>query len=198
MWPRPQKNYPAEMAGELNKSFSFGALEMNFMKVLLSFLVIIFGSLIFVGSAFPHEKKLVGLIERVKIYPGNLVIHAKFDTGARHSSLHATNITRFKRKGEKWIRFDVSNRAGEKVTLERKVERVVGIKRKKGESRKRMVVRLGICLGDLYKEVEVNLEDRRKFAHVMLIGRSFMLGDIHVDPSTSYTTEPTCREISHR
>lgn len=171
---------------------------MNFMKVLLSFLVIITGSLGFVVSAFPHEKKVVGLIERIKIHPGNLVIHAKFDTGARHSSLHATNITRLKRKGEKWIRFDVMNRSGEKITLERKVERVVGIKRKKGEARKRVVIRLGICLGSLYKEVEVNLEDRHKFAHLMLIGRSFMLGDIHVDPSTSYTIEPNCREISQR
>ena len=171
---------------------------MNFMKALLFFLVMISGNLIFVVSAHSHQIKVVGLIERVKIHPGNLVIHAKFDTGARNSSLHATNITRFKRSGEKWIRFDVVNRAGETVTLERKVERIVGIKRKKGESRKRIVIRLGICLGDIYKEVEVNLENRSKFAHLMLIGRSFMLGDIHVDPSTSYTTEPTCRETSHR
>ena len=161
-------------------------------------LVIINCWLALVWPAFAHEKKVVGLIERVKIHPGNLVIHAKFDTGARHSSLHATNITRFKRKGAKWIRFDIINSSGEKVTLERRVERIVGIKRKKGESRKRMVIRLGICLGDMYKEVEVNLEDRRKFAHRMLIGRSFMLGDINVDPSTSYTIEPNCRETSNK
>lgn len=168
------------------------------LKALFFLIVIITGSLTFVASVLPHERKVVGLIERVKIHPGNLVIHAKFDTGARNSSLHATNITKFKRKGEKWIRFDVMNRSGEKVTLERKMERSVSIKRKKGEARKRMVIRLGICLGDLYKEVEVNLEDRRKFAHRMLIGRSFMLGDINVDPSTSYTIEPNCKEISNQ
>jgi len=168
------------------------------LKVLFFLIVIITGIPAFTVSGLCHEKKLVGLIERVKIHPGNLVIYAKLDTGARNSSLHATNITKFKRNGEKWIRFDVMNRSGEKVTLERKVERVVGIKRKKGEARKRMVIRLGICLGNLYKEVEVNLEDRRKFAHVMLIGRSFMLGDIDVDPSASYTIEPNCREISQR
>jgi hypothetical protein len=168
------------------------------LKALFFLILIIPGIPAFTISGFCGEKQLVGRIERVKIHPGNLIIHAKLDTGAKNSSLHATNITKFKRKGENWIRFDVMNNSGAKVTLERKVERAVWIKRKKGESRKRMAIRLGICLGNLYKEVEVNLVDRRKFLHRMLIGRSFMRGDIIVDPSIRYTVEPNCKETSNK
>lgn len=141
---------------------------------------------------------MVGWIEKVRIYPGNLVVKAKLDTGAKTCSLNALNITEFDRNGEGWIRFDVTTRRGEKVTLERKLHRVAKIKRKKAKSQKRPVIRLGICLGRSYKEVEVNLVDRRKFNYPLLVGRSFIEGDFMVDPSEKYTTEPNCHGVLDR
>ena len=92
------------------------------------------------------------------------------------------------------MRFDVIRGDGEKVTLERKIQRVALIKRKGAGSQKRPVVILGICLGNHFKHVEVNLVDRSNFLYPMLIGRSFMEGSLIVDPSSKYVTKPKCKE----
>jgi hypothetical protein len=88
----------------------------------------------------------------------------------------------------------VQNKYGDKLTLEKKVQRVVQIKRHGAELQKRPVILLGICLGYFYKEIEVNLVDRTDFNYPMLIGRSFMAGSIIVDPSAKFTIPPTCTE----
>ena len=59
--------------------------------------------------AFAEEKHIAGWIERVSIYPGNIKIKAKLDTGAKISSLNAKNLEQFKRNGDTWVRFEVLN-----------------------------------------------------------------------------------------
>lgn len=51
------------------------------------------------------EKAIYGLNEHVGIPDFNLEVEAKLDTGAQTASLSARDITRFKRKGESWVRF---------------------------------------------------------------------------------------------
>jgi hypothetical protein len=150
---------------------------------------------VLLGALSAEGKAVVGWLEKVRIYPGNLVIHAKLDTGARNSSLNASHVTVFERDGEQWVRFDVTSRYGKTVTIERKVERVVKIKRHGAKPNKRFAIRLGVCLGDSYKEVEVNLSDRSGFLYQMLIGRSLLTGSYVVDPSAKYTTKPNCRVV---
>jgi hypothetical protein len=139
-----------------------------------------------------QSKDIVGRIEKVRIYPGDLVLRAKLDTGARNSSLHAPGITKFEMNGETWVRFSMKNHRGEEATLERKIIREAKIKQKNRDSEKRPVIMLGICLGRQYREVEVNLVDRAEFNYPMLIGRSFMVGHLLVDPELKYTVEPAC------
>jgi len=139
-----------------------------------------------------QNKQVVGWLEKARIYPGNLVIIAKLDTGARNSSLHASHITEVERGGERWVRFKVTNRYGEIAAIERKVHRIVKIKEADGTPQSRLAILLGICLGNFYKEVEVNLADRSHFNYQMLIGRSFLHGNLIVDPSIKYTIEPKC------
>ena len=146
----------------------------------------------YLPPGFATEKQVVGWAEKVRIYPGNLVFHAKMDTGAKHSSINAKNIKYFERDGESWVRFDVVNRNRRKITLERPVFRDVTIKRHFNKTQDRPVVLLGVCLGKLYKEVQVNLVDRAGFIYEMLIGRSFMKKDILVNPSAQYTLRPKC------
>jgi hypothetical protein len=147
-------------------------------------------------EALPAEGKvLVGWIEKVRIYPGDLVIYAKLDTGAKNSSLNASHVTVFERGGEQWLRFDVTSRYGKTVTIERKVRRVVKIKRHGAKPEKRFVIRMGVCLGNSYKEVEVNLAERSDFLYQMLIGRSFLAGSFIVDSSAKYTTKPNCSVV---
>jgi hypothetical protein len=47
------------------------------------------------------------------------------------------------------------------------------------------VIRLGVCLGRLYREVEVSLADRQRFKYPMLLGRNFFGTDVIVDPANS-------------
>jgi hypothetical protein len=139
-----------------------------------------------------QNKDIVGRVEKVRIYPGDLVLRAKLDTGAKNSSLHAPNITKFEKNGETWVRFSVRDHKGEDATIERKVIRQAKIKQKNRDSERRPVIMLGICLGRQYREVEVNLVDRTEFNYQLLIGRSFMIGHIVVDPELKFTAEPDC------
>jgi hypothetical protein len=150
-------------------------------------------SLIFTSAGSAHGKQVVGWVEKVRIYPGNIIIRAKLDTGARNSSLHASHITEFTRNGEEWVRFEVTGRNGKAVPVESKVHRVAKIKRQDAKPERRLAIVVGICLGDFYKEVEVNLVDRSDFIYQMLIGRSFMRGNLIVEPSVTYTTNPICK-----
>ncbi len=141
-------------------------------------------------------KSIVGWVEKVRFYPGDLVVHAKLDTGAKTSSLNASQVTEFERRRERWVRFEVVNRDGDRATLERKVVRIAKIKRPAEKSQERLVILLGICLGNIHKEAEVNLAERTGLTYQMLIGRNFMEGHLIVDSSLTYTTEPHCEGAS--
>lgn len=167
---------------------------MSIMKRYL-FLVIVLSFSFFSFFSLLEAKEVVGWIEKVRLWPGNLVVHAKLDTGADNCSLNAPQIDFFERGNEKWVRFDVINRDGKTVTFERKVIRIARIKRKGAKRQERPVIMLGICIGNVYKEVEVNLVDRNHYKYQMLIGRKFLKEGLLVDSSVKYTVEPKCREV---
>lgn len=144
------------------------------------------------SSGAEEDKLIVGWVEKVRIFPGNVVVHAKVDTGADNSSLNAPAMEEFTRDGAKWVRFDFTTREGKTVTIEREVVRVAKIKRHTGKRQERPVVRMRICIGNVSREAEVNLVDRSRFKYEMLIGRSFMGDKLLVDPSKKYTRDPLC------
>lgn len=146
----------------------------------------------FLGDLVPVERKEVGWIEKVRVFPANMVLHAKLDTGADHGSLHATNIKKFFRDNKPWVRFTVVDRHGQEKTMVRRVVRIARIKRKLGKPQERYVVRLVVCLSGTRLETDVNLVDRSNFSYPMLIGRSFLEGNFVLDPSKSYLSEPEC------
>ncbi|MGA9754630.1 MAG: RimK/LysX family protein [Desulfobaccales bacterium] len=162
---------------------------MKYPSVLLAGLL---GALVLALPAAAGEKTMVGWIEKVRIYPGNFLVHAKLDSGAEYSSLDAANLTQFDRDGQPWVRFDVIEGDGRKITIERPLLRNATIKRHYLQAQTRPVIKLGVCLGNLYKETEVNLVDRTGFNYRMLIGRKFMEGAVIIDPSAKYTVEPNC------
>ncbi|MGH8555638.1 MAG: RimK/LysX family protein, partial [Gammaproteobacteria bacterium] len=47
-----------------------------------------------------YAKEVVGWVERIKLYPGEMILKAKIDTGAKHSSVNARNIDEFTRDGD--------------------------------------------------------------------------------------------------
>lgn len=160
-----------------------------------AFLCILFTSFCYAENAPPsNDLRVAGWIERVSIFPGNLKIKAKLDTGAKHSSLNAKHIEEFERDGAKWVRFDLTSWKGRVESIETRVIRTAKIKQHDRKSVMRPVIHLGICLGTIYKEVEVNLEDRSKFNYQMPIGRSYLKDSFLVDASTIFTLEPACQK----
>ena len=120
-------------------------------------------------------------------------IKAKLDTGADTSSLDAIDIRRYRRKGKSYVRFTVEDHdAGETVRLERPLLRRVRIKRHDGDSQRRSVVSLTVCLGGHRREVEFSLIDRSQFDYPVLLGRSALDGIAVVDPSVINLSEPDC------
>jgi len=163
------------------------------MKYSYALLAGLLGALVLALPAAAGEKKVVGWIEKVRISPGNFIVHAKLDSGAEYSSLDAANLTHFERNGKPWVRFDLTEREGQKITIERPLLRWAPIKRHNQEPQRRPVIKLGVCLGNIYQETEVNLINRKNYQYRMLIGRKFMEGLVIIDPSAKYTVEPQCK-----
>jgi hypothetical protein len=159
---------------------------MPFMKRKLTLLVLI------LLCQPVYAKEVIGWVENVAIYPGNLKLKAKMDSGAKSSSIHCDCQSTIRRKGEDWLRFTVTNEQGEQVTLERKIVRTVKIKRHFGEKQERPVIRIGICLKKIYKETEVNVIDRGGLNYQLLIGRDFLAGNFLLDTDAKFTSSPDC------
>lgn len=141
----------------------------------------------------PREsRQVVGYTETVRLFPADMPLRAKIDTGARTSSLHAQDITIFAKRGKMWVRFHVTNRENRTQEFERPVVRRVRIKDLGGPSVSRPVVLMGICLGSVYRVTEVNLSDRSGFNFQLLVGRRFMRQVIVVDPARQFTLKPRC------
>jgi hypothetical protein len=146
-----------------------------------------------VAGAREKSKTIFGYVERVVISDQGFSLKAKLDTGAETSSLDARNIKRFRRNGERMVRFEVLDpETGQLVTLERPLARIVRIRQNDGPYERRPVVRMWLCIGHLLQRVEVNLVDRADFIYPLLIGRSAMRGAIIVDPELTFTTRPKC------
>lgn len=141
------------------------------------------------------ERPVIGWLERVRIFPGELDLKAKIDTGAKSSSINAPNIVTFERDGKRWASFELSDREKKKmVRIEKMIHRTTMIKRKGAEPQERLVIRMFICLGKDYKEIEINLADRRGFNHQVLIGRNDLANvfNVNIDPSVKFVREPLC------
>ncbi|MGD8514249.1 MAG: RimK/LysX family protein [Granulosicoccaceae bacterium] len=137
-------------------------------------------------------REVVGWAEKAVIYPGELEIRAKIDTGAKTSSLDCECRNIFNKNGEQWLRFSVINYQGERIWLEKKVHRMVKIKRHFGGVQERPVIILGICLGGEYQETEVNVIDRSGFKYPLLIGRKFLKEKFLVDSGARFINPPHC------
>lgn len=133
----------------------------------------------------------IGWVEPVQI-EDKLVVDAKIDTGADSPSLDAQDLKITRRGRKEWVSFWTKGRDGARVDFDREIYRYVDIERAGGQNEKRPAVILNLCLGDVRREVVVNLVDRSKLEYPMIIGRSFLQNKFIVDPTHSYTTLPSC------
>ncbi|MBI4206165.1 MAG: ATP-dependent zinc protease [Betaproteobacteria bacterium] len=149
-------------------------------------------------AAPPDAAPVAGWLERARLSPGDIVLEAKLDSGARTSSLHAVNLRQFERDGKEWVAFDVAGDNGRSVHIERPLVRIARIKSALGTDEARPTVTLGVCIGTVYRVTEVNLVDRDGLSKPLLIGRRFLKGRLLVDLNRRYLLEPTCRRKTVR
>ena len=128
-------------------------------------------------------RELVGLPDLV-----DARIPAKIDTGARTSSLHATDIERFDRDGQRWVRFqlDLGDGRSEAVTCEvPRADRRI-ITSSNGEGQERFIIKTALTLGSHTFRAEFSLADRSDMKFPILIGRTALRRRFVVDSGRSY------------
>ena len=152
----------------------------------------------------------LGYVEWVVMQDTSLRLKARLDTGAKTSSLHATNVEPFEKEGEEWVSFQIplgdhedqpteGELDHEDVILEfeRPVERTVLIKRKGAPSQKRYVVMMDFCIAGTTHTTEFSLTNRGKFSYPALLGRRFMRDDnILIDSADSFIAERECKYMT--
>ena len=135
------------------------------------------------------DKQLVGWREMVglpDLFDG--LIPAKIDTGARTSSLHATEIERFSAGRRRMIRFllDVGGGASEPVVCELPHADHRSITSSNGQSEERLIIKTRIAIGSHVFRAEFSLTDRSDMKFPILVGRTALRRGFLVDSSRSY------------
>ncbi|QTP59049.1 ATP-dependent zinc protease [Billgrantia antri] len=137
-------------------------------------------------------KEMVGRSEWIGLPDVGTYLRARIDSGANTSSLSATEITRFERDGEDWVRFKLGLNEDDVVVedvrddwIERPVERRVRIMQAAG-SESRPVVSLLMTLGPIRETVEFTLNDRTHLNYPVLLGRRFLMDIALIDVAEDY------------
>ncbi|QUM84164.1 ATP-dependent zinc protease [Moritella sp. 36] len=114
---------------------------------------------------------------------------SRIDTGATTSSLNATEIVKFERDGQDWVKFNLSHKDDKAVfPMEVPVVRTIKIRQTNAvEALRRYVVSLPIELGDIKTETEFTLADRSRMIFPILLGRTFLKDIAIVDVAQEYT-----------
>ncbi len=116
-------------------------------------------------------------------------IKAKVDTGARSSSLHATEIEEFELNGLPYARFKIHpyHRFPERfVSAEARIEEFRMVRSSSGKSTNRPVISSAVSLLGEVWPVELTLANRSEMGFRMLLGREAFRGKFIVDAGRSF------------
>lgn len=136
-----------------------------------------------------ENKILIGGREVIYFPKLDLILRAKIDTGAKTSSLHATDIKVFKKHDQSWISFTTLNEAKGKtssVHCEFPVYDRRQVRSSNGQAHYRYVIETEIQLGKFQEKIQLTLADRSKMQYPMLLGRSAMVKHLLVAPGEAY------------
>jgi hypothetical protein len=136
------------------------------------------------------DKLILGNLEVCDLPDIGVVdLQMRVDTGAKTSSMHVDNISRFKKNGKPWVKFDIHPdfyNVNSVIECQSLIHDVRTVKSSNGESQKRYVISTFIKLGHLSWPIEITLTDRSDMSNLMLLGREGMGDRILVDPSQSF------------
>lgn len=115
-------------------------------------------------------------------------IHAKIDTGARTSSIHATRIKIFERDGKDWVEFWFREKAGQSpVRKEAEILEQRKVKSSNGEQQNRYVIKVILSMGKHQWTDEMTLANRGSMAFPILMGRRSLRKGFLVNSSKRWT-----------
>lgn len=116
-------------------------------------------------------------------------IKARVDSGAKTSSLQATNIKIVMKHGEEWVQFEVFPLQESRSIALRCESRLIDrrtVKSSSGISEERLVIKAPVRMGEDVFEIALTLANRDTMEYRMLLGREAISGRYLVDPSSSF------------
>lgn len=116
----------------------------------------------------------------------------KIDTGAKTSSIHASDIQLFEENGKQKVRFKTLCAHNEKLDITAPLKDIRIVKSSNGQSEKRYVIETPLTLGEQTWEIELTLTCRRNMNFNMLLGRRAM-DNMRVIPSKANLINPELR-----
>lgn len=147
-----------------------------------------------------HRPLVIGWRETIALPDWHIYgLLAKSDTGARGSAIDASKITELP---EGRIRFEVVlDRTDRSLTKTVEAE-VIGrsrVRSSNGKVQERYKVRTTLRIGDIEKEVDFTLVNRKRMLCRVLLGRAALENDFLVDSKSTYLFGPRKRKNSfHR
>lgn len=132
------------------------------------------------------EKILIGRVEWVELVGLNIRHKARIDTGAKTTSMHAVNIEEVEQRGELFVKFQTLDKDGKTIEVVRKVDTTQKVSSTTGFVSKRYVIKEKLKIGNIEREVLINLNDRTKMDYKLLVGRNLLLGRFIVDVARSH------------
>ncbi|MCF6340763.1 MAG: RimK/LysX family protein [Sulfurimonas sp.] len=138
-----------------------------------------------------YKRPIIGQLENVYLPELKITLKSRIDTGATTTSIDAKNIVAFERDGKKWVRFDILDSNNKSITLKKKIEKSITVKRHQTQGQRRYVVKMRLNISNLSIYGNISLTDRSNYKFPILIGRNFLQGNAIVDVSLQYTKKPT-------
>lgn len=119
-------------------------------------------------------------------------IKARVDSGAKTSSIQATNLKVFSKGAQEWVKFEVNplqeNRSIAIACEARLMDRRM-VKSSSGISEERLVVKTTVTLGKDTFDIELTLANRDTMEFRMLLGREALNDRYMVNPAESYNIQ---------
>ncbi|RRQ49760.1 30S ribosomal protein S6--L-glutamate ligase [Maribacter algicola] len=116
-------------------------------------------------------------------------IKARVDSGAKTSSIQATNLKIVNKGAQEWVKFEVNplqeNRSIALNCEARLIDRRM-VKSSSGISEERLVVRTPVTLGENTFDIELTLANRDTMEFRMLLGREALTDRYIVNPAVNY------------
>lgn len=124
-------------------------------------------------------------------------IRARIDSGAKTSSIQATDIEIFHKNEDPWVRFTVfpiQRSTKHKVICKAKILDKRSIKSSFGKAEDRLIIKTPITIGDETFEIELSLANRNTMKFRMLLGREAISGRFLINPAVKHVQKAYTRK----